>query len=102
MPIYAYMDSATGYNLVTSVKDPSDLTRKSDLLTLQRALLDSTMVTIHYKLGDHKPADALFKPTWSRPKPKNALKLTLRTGLLDSATTSHTSSDTYRNAPRDG
>lgn len=58
------------------------------------------MAAIHHALGDHNPADALSKPTWSRPKPNNALKDALRTGLLRTMTTSHTFSDGYRNAPR--
>lgn len=100
VPIHTYTDSATAYNLITSFKDPADLTGKNDLLTLRRALLNGTMATVHHTLGDHNLADALSKPTWSRPKPNNALKDALRTGLLNTATTSHTSSDTYRNAPR--
>lgn len=55
----------------------------------------------HHVLGDHNPADALSKPTWSRPMPNNAVKTTLQSGLPNTAAMSHTSSDTYRNAPRD-
>lgn len=100
MPIELFTDSATGYDLVTSFKDPADLTGKNDLLTLRRALLDGSIAAIGHILGDHNPADALSKPTWSRPKPNNALKVALHTSKLDTPTTFHTTTSAYRNSSR--
>lgn len=102
IPVETYTDWATAYDLITSFKDPADLTGKNDLFTLRCALLDGSMAAIHHVHGQHNPADPLFKPTWSRPKPNNALKVALHTGILDTPTTSQATSDTYRTSPRSG
>lgn len=100
VPLDAYTDSATAYNMVTSFMDPADMSGKNDLLVLRRSLLNGVLAPLHHIAGEHNPADPLSKPTFSRPAPNNALSTALATGILHHPTTSTTTSDGYRNAPR--
>ena len=100
VPMAAYTDSSAAYDLITSFKDPTDMTGKNDLFMLRRALLAGTLRDLHLVHGAHNPADALSKPTYARPAPNNALNEALSTGMLRPLIRAHTTSASYRNAPR--
>jgi len=100
VPMAAYTDSSAAYDLITSFKDPSDMTGKNDLFMLRRALLDGTLRALHLVDGALNPADALSKPTFARPAPNSALADALSSALLRTPSRAHTTSADYRNAPR--
>ncbi|KAK1869742.1 hypothetical protein I4F81_012208 [Pyropia yezoensis] len=100
IPLDAYTDSATVYNLVTSFQDPADMSGKNDLLALRRALLSGDLSEINNITGEHNLADSLSKPTWSNPKSNTALTTALTSGILNPPVTAHTTTDGYRNSPR--
>jgi len=102
IPIDAYTDSATTYELVTSFKDPADMSGKNDLHLLRRALLGGDLAEVNHIHGHHNPADALSKPSFSRPAPTAALSDALTSGTLDTPVVSHTTTDGYGNQPRAG
>jgi len=96
----AYTDSSAAYDLIRSLKDPKDMTCKNDLFMRRRALIDGTLRALHLVLGAQNPADAHSKPTYARPAPNNALNEALTSGMLRSPMRAHTTSASYRNAPR--
>ncbi|OSX77069.1 hypothetical protein BU14_0164s0029 [Porphyra umbilicalis] len=100
IPMAAYTDSSAAYDLITSFKDPTDMTGKNDLFMLRRALLDGTIRALHVVHGAQNPADALSKPTFARPAPNDALNEALSSGMLRPLIRAHTTSADYRNAPR--
>jgi len=63
----AYTSSAPAYDLIMSFKDPADMSGKKKFCMLRRALLDGTLSKINHVHGADNPADALTKPTLSRP-----------------------------------
>ena len=102
VPLDAYTDSATAYELVTSFKDPAGMSGKNDLYMLRRALLSGTLAEFNHVHGHANPAEALFKPTFSRPPLNGALADALRTGLLHTPVVAHTTTDGYRSTPHAG
>eukprot|EP00168_Porphyra_purpurea_P021343 TRINITY_DN9469_c0_g1_i1.p1 TRINITY_DN9469_c0_g1~~TRINITY_DN9469_c0_g1_i1.p1 ORF type:complete len:238 (-),score=47.21 TRINITY_DN9469_c0_g1_i1:131-844(-) len=102
VPIAAYIDSATAYNLVTSFKDPADMSGKNDLFMLRLALLTDALSEVNHVHGSENPADALSKPTFSRPAPNAALTRALTSGILYTPVVSHTTTDGLRNKPHRG
>jgi len=98
VPMAAYTDSPATYDLITSLKDPTDMTGNNDLFTLRRALLNGTLRALHLVHGAQNPADALSKPTCARPAPNNALNAALTSGVFRPLVRAHTAS--YRDAPR--
>jgi len=102
IPMDAYTDSATAYELVTSFKDPADMSGKNDLSMLRRALLAGNLSEINHIRGAENPADALSKPTFSRPPPNSALSAALASGTLSTPIVAHTTTDGYCTAPRSG
>jgi len=100
VPLAANTDSSAAYELVTSFRDPTDMSSKNNLFMLRRALLNGTMQSLHLITGDSNPADALFKPTFARPAPNHALTTTLSSGFLRPTARAHTTSTSYRNKPR--
>jgi len=102
IPMDAYTDSATAYVLVTSFKDPADMSGKNDLYMLRRALLAGTLSEINHIRGADNPTDALSKPTFSRPPPNSALSTALASGTLSTPIVAHTTTDGYRTAPGSG
>jgi len=102
VPMDAYTDSAPAYDLITSFKDPADMTGKNDLYMLRRALLDGTLSEINHVLGSDNPADALSKPTFSRPPPRPSLSWALASGSLSTPVVTHTTMEGYRTSPRPG
>jgi len=102
IPMDAYTDLATAYELVTSFKDPADMSGKNDLDMLRRALLASTISEINCIRGADNPSDALSKPTFSRPPPNSALSAALASGTLSTPIVAHTTTEGYRTAPRPG
>jgi len=102
IPMDAYIDSATAYELGTSFKDPAEISGKNDLYMLRRALLAGTLSEINHICGADNPADALSKPTFSRPPPKSALSTALASGNLSTPIVAHATTDGYRKAFRSG
>jgi len=102
IPLYAYTDSATAYELVTSFKYSVDMSRKNDLYMLRCALPSGTMHELKHVHGQDNPADALSKPSFARPPPNASLADALRTGRLDTAIEAHTTTDGQRKKPRPG
>ena len=100
VPLAANTDSSAAYELVTSFRDPTDMSSKNDLFMLRRALLHGTMQSFHLITGDSNPAYALSKPTFPRPAPNQALTTTLSSGFLRPTARAHTTSTSYRNEPR--
>jgi len=98
VPMAAYTDLSADYDLITSFKDPTDMTGKNNVFMLRCALLNGTIRTLHLVHGAHNPADALFKPTFARPAP-NVLNEALSTGMLRSVIRAHTTSADLCNAP---
>jgi len=102
VPLDEYTDSATAYELVTSFKDPADMSGKNDHYLLRRALLPGTICEFNHVHGHHNSADALSKPTFSRPPPNASLADEPRTGRLHTAVVAHTTTAGYRDTPRPG
>jgi len=102
IPIDAYTDSAMTYELVTSIKDPADMSGINDLHLLRRALLGGDLAEVNHIHGNDNPADALSKPSFSRPAPIAALSTALTSGTLTTPVVTHTTTDGYRNQPRAG
>jgi len=100
VPMAAYTDSSAAYDLITSFKDPTDMTGKNGLFMLRRALLDGTVRALHLVQGAHNHADALSKPTYARPAPNASLNDALSSGMLRPIIRAYTTSADYRNAPR--
>jgi len=101
IPLAAYTDSSAAYDLVTSFKDPTDMTGKNDLFMLRRSLLSGSIHAISLVQGADNPADALSKPSYARPAPNPALTNALLAGKLHVPVISCTTSAGCRNAPRD-
>jgi len=95
----AYTDSSAAYDLITSLKDPTDMTGKNGLFMLRRALPDGTVRALHLVHGAHNHADALSKPTYARPAPNAAVNDALSSGMLRPMIRAYTTSADYRNAP---
>jgi len=93
VPIDASTDSATSYDLVTSFKDPADMSGKNDLHLLRRALLGGDLAEDNHIHGHDNPADAHSKPSFSRPAPTAALSTALTSGTLTTPVVSHTTTD---------
>lgn len=102
IPLDAYTDSTTVYNLVMSFQDPTDMSGKNDLLGFRRGLLSGDLPEINNNPREHNPADGLSNYTWSHPKPNPALTTALTSGTLNPPVTAHTTTDGYRNSPRPG
>jgi len=102
IPMDAYTDSATANELVTFFKDPADMSGKNDLYMLRRAFFTGTLSEINHIRGADNRADALSKPTFSRPTPNSALSTALASGTLSTPIVTNTTSDGYRTAPRPG
>jgi len=90
VPMAAYTDSSAAYDLITSLKDPIDMTGKNELFMLRHALLDDTLRALNLVHGAQNPADALSKPTYARPASNTALNVALSTGLLRPLVRAHT------------
>ena len=100
IPLAASTDSSAAYGLVTSFRDPTDMSSKSDLFKIRHVLLNGIMQSLHLITGDSNPADALSKPTFARPAPNHALTTTLSSGFVRATARAHTTSASYRNEPR--
>jgi len=98
----AYTDSAPAYDLITSFKDPADISGKRDLYMLRRALLDGTLSEINHVSGSDNPADAFSKPMFSRPSPHVSLSRALSSGALSTPLDSLTTTQGYRTTPLPG
>ncbi|OSX74435.1 hypothetical protein BU14_0289s0014 [Porphyra umbilicalis] len=93
VPIDAYTDSATTCELITSFKDPADMSGKNDLYLLRRALLDGDLAEFNHIHGRDNPAEALSKPSFSRSAPTAAFSTALTSGILTTPVVSHTTTD---------
>jgi len=93
-------DSSAAYDLITSFKDPTDMTCKNDHFMLRHALLNGTLRALHPVHVDHNSSDALSKPTYAPTAPNDALDIALSSGILRALVRAHTTSATYRNASR--
>ncbi|OSX78302.1 hypothetical protein BU14_0112s0001 [Porphyra umbilicalis] len=86
----AYTNSSAAYDLITSFKDPTNMTGKNDLFMLRRALLDGTVRALHLVHESHNPADVLFKTTYARPAPNDSPNEAFSTGMLRPVIRAHT------------
>eukprot|EP00168_Porphyra_purpurea_P020197 TRINITY_DN8404_c0_g1_i1.p2 TRINITY_DN8404_c0_g1~~TRINITY_DN8404_c0_g1_i1.p2 ORF type:complete len:172 (+),score=17.23 TRINITY_DN8404_c0_g1_i1:463-978(+) len=102
IPMNAYTDSATSYELVTSFRDPTDMSGENDLYKLRRALLTGIFSEINHVRGADNPADALSKPTFSRTPLDSALSAALTPGTIKRPVVAHTTTEGYRTSPRSG
>ena len=102
VPLDENTDSATATELMTSFKDPADMSGKNDHYMVRRALLSGTIYEVNHVHGYHNSADALSKPTFARPPPNASLADELRTGRLHTAVVAHTTTAGYHDTPRPG
>jgi len=102
VPMDAYTDSAPAYDLITSFKDPADMSGKNDLYMLRRVLLGGTLSEISQVHGSDNPADALSKPTFSCPPPNASLSWALTSGSLFTPVVTHTMTEGYSKSLRPG
>jgi len=102
VPLDENTDSATAYELVTSFKDPADMSGKNDHYMLRRALLSGTIYEVNHVHGHHNSADALSKPTLARPPPNASLADELRTGRHHTAVVAHSTTAGYHDTPCPG